>query len=95
MQFEPGSLTRALSLVDVARAVHLSPGWFRHLFVEQTGTTDRAYVLWLHINRAVSAMMDGSSWTEASHLAGFADSAHLSRTFRRMFGISPGKEWGG
>lgn len=79
-----------LSLIDVARAVHLSPGRLRHLFIEQTGTTYRAYVLWLRINKAVSAMMDGSSWTEAAHLAGFADSAHLSRTFRRMFGISPG-----
>lgn len=79
-----------LSLVDVARAVHLSPGRLRHLFVEQTGTTFRAYLLWLRINRAVNAMMNGSSWTEAAHFAGFADSAHLSRTFRRMFGVSPG-----
>jgi AraC-like DNA-binding protein len=30
----------------------------------------------------------GAALTEAAHGAGFADSAHLSRTFRRMFGIS-------
>jgi AraC-like DNA-binding protein len=30
----------------------------------------------------------GASLTEAAHAAGFSDSAHLSRTFRRMFGVS-------
>jgi AraC-like DNA-binding protein len=28
------------------------------------------------------------SLTDAAQSAGFADSAHLSRTFRRMFGIA-------
>jgi AraC-like DNA-binding protein len=78
-----------LSLNDVARAVHLSPERLRHLFVAATGTTFRAYVLWARINAAIAAAMDGASWTDAAHLAGFADSAHLSRTFKRMFGIAP------
>jgi AraC family transcriptional regulator len=29
------------------------------------------------------------SLTEAAHIAGFADSAHLSRTFRATFGVTP------
>lgn len=78
-----------ITLQDVAAAVHLSPGRLRHLFVQETGTTYRGYLLWLRINRAVVAMMEGRSWTDAAHEAGFADSAHLSRTFRRIFGISP------
>ena len=38
---------------------------------------------------AIEAVMAGASWTEAAHEAGFADSAHLTRTHRRMFGIEP------
>ncbi len=82
-------LNSGIALADVAAAVHLSPSRLRHLFVAETGSTYRGYVLWLRMNRAVAGMMDGRSWTDAAHEAGFADSAHLSRTFRRMFGVSP------
>ena len=54
--------------------------------MQETGRTYRGYV---RINRAVVEMMDGSSWTTAAHETGFADSVHLSRTFRRIFGVSP------
>ena len=39
----------------------------------------------ISIGQAVLA--GGRSLTEAAHEAGFADSAHFSRTFRRMFGL--------
>lgn len=79
----------AVTLAEVANVAHLSPGRFRHLFMAQTGISLRAYVLWLRIGSAVGAAMSGQSWTAAAQDWGFADSAHLSRTCRRMFGISP------
>ncbi|MBX9962514.1 MAG: AraC family transcriptional regulator [Burkholderiales bacterium] len=79
----------AVTLAQVAEAVHLSPSRLRHVLVEETGTTFRGLVLWLRIFRALEVITEGRSWTEAAHKAGFADSAHLSRTFRRMFGVSP------
>lgn len=82
-------LSGPISLSDAAAAAHLSPSRFRHLFIEQTGSVFRAYILWLRLNVAIRAAMSGYSWTAAAHEAGFADSAHLSRTFRRMFGIVP------
>lgn len=83
-----GRLDQAVSLSDVAALVGLSQGRTRHLFVEQTGLSFRTYVLWLRLVRAVEMFADGASLTEAAHGAGFSDSAHLSRTFRRMFGIN-------
>jgi len=78
-----------LSLTQAATMVHLSPGRFRHLFVAQTGISFRAYLLWARVGLAVAHGMAGGSWTQAAQEAGFADSAHLSRTCRRMFGIAP------
>lgn len=82
-------LDAPLSLKDAASVAHLSPSRFRHLFVAQTGVSFRAYVLWARVETAVGAAMGGQSWTAAAQQAGFADSAHLSRTCRRMFGIAP------
>jgi AraC-like DNA-binding protein len=83
-------LSAPLTLAGAAAAVHLSPGRFRHLFVAQTGTTFRAYLLWARVGAAVAAGMAGRSWTDAAQEAGFADSAHLARTCRRMIGLAPG-----
>lgn len=79
----------ALSLDDVAAEVHLSPDRFRHLFIAETGVAFRAYLLWLRLECALTAYVAGNTLTEAAHIGGFADSAHFSRTFRRMFGIAP------
>jgi AraC family transcriptional regulator len=80
-------LDEELSLRDVAELVDLSPGRTRHLFVEQTGLPFRTYLLWMRLLRALEMFAGGASLTEAAHAAGFSDSAHLSRTFHRMFGV--------
>ncbi len=83
------NIRNPIALRDVAAAVALSESRFRHLFVAETGSSFRAYLLWLRINLAIEAAMAGASWTEAAHGAGFADSAHLTRTHKRVFGIEP------
>lgn len=81
------NLDGALAIKKAAQSVGLSPSRASHLFVEETGLPFRTYVLWLRVVRAVDAHLDGMSLTEAAQEAGFADSAHLSRTFKRMFGL--------
>jgi AraC-like DNA-binding protein len=84
-----GRLDVPIALDEAAAIANLSPSRFRHLFVAQTGVSFRAYVLWARVGTAVAAAMGGQSWTAAAQDAGFADSAHLSRTCRRMFGFAP------
>lgn len=80
---------RRVSLVTLAHRVALSPSRLGTLFRRDTGIPLRRYLLWLRLIDAVAALSDGRSLTEAAHDAGFSDSAHLSRTFRRMFGMPP------
>lgn len=87
IQWASDNLDHAFSVNDAASGVGLSPSRASHLFVEQTGLPFRTYVLWLRLTRAVEAHTGGLSLTDAAQEAGFADSAHLSRTFRRMFGM--------
>lgn len=85
--FAADQLEQGVGLASAAAHVGLSPGRARHLFVAETGLAFKSYLLWLRLERAVQLYARGASLTDAAHLAGFADSAHLSRTFRRTFGL--------
>ena len=74
----------------LAADVGLSPGRVTHLFRDQVGISLRAYRRWVRFLLAAEALRDGASLTGAAHHAGFADVAHLHRTFRHHFGLQPG-----
>jgi len=86
---------RAPRLTEVADEVDLSPTRLTHRFTREVGIPFRALVPWLRVAAAVRAMqaerargLEGSL-TDAAHAAGFADAAHLTRTFRALFGLPP------
>jgi AraC family transcriptional regulator len=82
-------LERPISLDEVASVACLSPSRFRHLFVEQMGMGLRPFILWRRLMLSWQLLMDGVSLSHVAYRAGFADSAHLSRTSKRMIGVSP------
>ncbi|WP_170860315.1 helix-turn-helix domain-containing protein [Duganella sp. CF458] len=81
--------TGGISRLRLAQLANLSPSRFSHWFVEQTGLPLRSYRKWLRLELALHQLAHGGNLTDAAHAAGFADSAHLSRTFREMFGLNP------
>ncbi len=86
---EPRAVFDGLTLKTLAGIAGLSPSRFMHAFTESVGVPVRPYILWLRLQRAACDLMDGASVTSAAHRAGFADGAHLTRTFRRMLGATP------
>lgn len=82
-------LAAPLPVPELARRVGLRQRELSARFRRETGLTIRRYVLWLRLKAAVSALADRRTLTEAAYVAGFADAAHLSRTFVQMFGVPP------
>lgn len=78
-----------VSLGSAAAVAHLSESRLSHLLAEQLGLGWRPLVLWLRLQRAAAELGAGASLARAATAAGFADGAHLTRTFRRMFGLAP------
>jgi AraC-like DNA-binding protein len=76
-------------LVGVARRVGLSPARLRALARTELGAPLAHWRAWLQLERAIGALRRGEPLAAAATLAGFSDQAHLSRTMRRFFGITP------
>lgn len=81
-------LDQRVTLTDVAGELHLSPSRLRHLFVEEVGLPFRTFVLWERLRRVIETI-GTESLTQIALAAGFADAAHMTRTFRRMLGFAP------
>ena len=77
------------SLIALAKIAGLSSSRFMHVFTKDVGIPLRPYLRWLKLERAAAAIARSASLTESAHAAGFADGAHLTRSFRAMFGTTP------
>jgi AraC-like DNA-binding protein len=78
-----------VSLKTLAAISGLSPSRFMHVFTESVGIPLRSYILGCRLQRACSELTAGATVTWAACRAGFSDAAHLTRTCRRMLGITP------
>jgi AraC-like DNA-binding protein len=81
--------SEGFSLPKLAALAGLSQSRFMHVFTESLGVPLRPYIRWLRVQRAACELMAGANVAMAAHRAGFADAAHLTRTFRRMLGTTP------
>jgi len=82
-------LLRPPPLATLARTAAASESHLRALFRQQVGLSIKRYRLWAKLRHAMTLHLVGSDLTTSAHAAGFADAAHLSRTFREMFGTTP------
>lgn len=81
-------LSGKVSAHALAEAAHLSLSQLERLFSDQLGLPVRRLVLWRRLRIALQLALAGGTLTDAAHGAGFADSAHFSRTMKQLFGVT-------
>lgn len=80
---------REISITELAQQSGLSTRQLRHRFTAELGINPSAYLRWRRLRRALTAVQDGASLTQAAVAGGFADGAHFSRVFQAQFGMTP------
>lgn len=79
-----------LTVSEAARRVGLSDSRLTHLVTDALGAPPRTYRAWFKLQRALGESMFGAkNLTQAAERAGFADSAHLTRTCKQLTGVLP------
>lgn len=81
-----------LSIAEVAAEVGRSSSHFAQIFKDQTGMTPYNFILQTRMERAQVLVSESTlPLSEVAHVCGFADQAHMTATFRKRLGTTPGK----
>jgi AraC-like DNA-binding protein len=83
-------LTETPTLADLASLAGLSRYQVLRGFQKQYGLPPHRWLLCLRAERARALIRSGLSLATAAASSGFADQAHMTRTFVRVYGFTPG-----
>ncbi|QSN64854.1 AraC family transcriptional regulator [Caballeronia sp. M1242] len=89
-RFVEDRLADPLRLHEIAAAADLPPYRLFRAFSRETGMTPHEYQRQARVRRAMALIRRGNALSDIAAETGFADQAHLTRTFRRMLGVTPG-----
>ena len=90
IEYVQDQLNADLTVSGIAQAVALSPDHFTKLFKKSTGQTPYEYVVEARVRKAKELLTTGKfTISEAAYHVGFADQSHLTRHFKRVFGLPP------
>ena len=80
-----------VSIVDLAQAAGVSGTQVIRSFSAATGMPPHAYLVSLRVERAKAALRTGTSPAETALEVGFSDQSQLTRHFKRLTGVTPGR----
>ncbi|MFI0232332.1 AraC family ligand binding domain-containing protein [Streptomyces sp. NPDC017086] len=84
-----------LSLEEAARVLHAHPAHLVRAFSGAYGIAPHQYLMSRRVGRARRLLLDGVPPGEVAQVTGFYDQAHLTRHFRKLVGVTPGRYRGG
>jgi AraC-like DNA-binding protein len=80
-----------ITLAEAAALLHSHPTHLVRAFSREYGLPPHLYLTGRRVELARQHLLAGLPVGETAVLAGFYDQAHLTRHFRRMLGVSPGR----
>ncbi|MFD8810639.1 AraC family transcriptional regulator [Streptomyces sp. NPDC059627] len=80
-----------LALEEAARLLHAHPAHLVRAFSGAYGIAPHQYLMSRRVGRARRLLLDGVPPGETATATGFYDQAHLTRHFRKLVGVTPGR----
>jgi AraC-like DNA-binding protein len=80
-----------VTLTGLAEVAGLSPYHLCHAFRRDVGLPPHAYQIQARVRRAQGLLGSGMYPAEVAQAVGFVDQAHLTRHFKRIIGVTPGR----
>lgn len=80
-----------ISLKELAQQFYVSPFYLLHSFRKHMGLPPHAYQAQVRVQRARDLLRLGVPIADTAQRVGFADQSHLTRHFKRIVGIPPGR----
>jgi AraC family transcriptional regulator len=92
VEYIQDQLNTDLTVSGIAQAVGMSPDHFTRLFKKSTGQSPHQYVVEARVRKAKELLRTGKfTISEAAFHVGFVDQSHLTRHFKRVFGLPPSR----
>jgi AraC-like DNA-binding protein len=82
---------RPIPLDEMAAIAGLGVFRLIRAFREATGLPPHAYLEQVRVGRAVSMLRDGHPVSAVAYYTGFCDQSHMTRFFKRIVGVPPGR----
>ncbi|MFJ3337224.1 AraC family transcriptional regulator [Streptomyces sp. NPDC086766] len=87
-------VTEGIALGEAARLVQAHPAHLVRAFSGAYGIAPHQYLMSRRVDRARRLLLEGLRPAEVATTTGFYDQAHLTRHFRRLVGVTPGRYGG-
>jgi AraC-like DNA-binding protein len=84
-------MTEMMRIGEVAREVGLSEFVLIRRFARAFGLSPCAWRMQARANEAARLLRERKQAVEAAVLSGFSDQSHMARTFKKVYGITPGQ----